>query len=149
MRQGVRFVVVGGYNTMFGVAVFVALDLLLAAYIGHYLVLTIATVIGVANSHATQRRFVWHSSDTYLHELGRFSVVYAGFFFVNLGLLYVAHSILGATRDPSSDRDHRDRGRGLVPDPSRVDVRFDAADCGSVHRKPILRSLAQSISDAP
>jgi putative flippase GtrA len=101
MQQGIRYVVVGGYNTVFGVAVFVALDLILADYIGHYLVLTIATVIGVANSHATQRRFVWLSSDTYLHELGRFSAVYAGFFFVNLLLLYVAHSVLAAPVIPA------------------------------------------------
>ena len=45
MKQGVRYVVVGVYNTLFGIAVFVALDLTLAAHIGHYLVLTVATVI--------------------------------------------------------------------------------------------------------
>lgn len=100
-RQGIGYVVVGGYNTLFGVAVFAALDLTLAPQIGHYVVLAVAQVIAVTHAHATQRRWVWSSRGPYLPELARFSSVYVGFFLANLGLLYVAHSMLGAPVIPA------------------------------------------------
>jgi putative flippase GtrA len=100
-QSGVRYVVVGGCNTLFGFAVFAALDLVLAEYIGHYFVLAVATAIGIVFSHTTQRHLVWLSDGPYVPELARFASVYAGFFLANLVLLYVAHSILDAPVIPA------------------------------------------------
>jgi putative flippase GtrA len=100
-QRGARYVVVGGFNTLFGVVVFAAMDLVLAPHIGHYFVLAAAQTVGIVFSHATQRRWVWRSDEPYLHELLRFSSVYIGFFFVNLVLLYVAHAILDAPVIPA------------------------------------------------
>ena len=97
----VRYLIVGGFNTLFGFALFAALDLTIAPHVGHYVVLTVATVIAVAVSHATQRRWAWLSSAPYLTELGRFSSVYLVMFLVNLAVLYIAHSVLGAPVIPS------------------------------------------------
>lgn len=97
----VRYLIVGGFNTLFGFALFAALDLTMASHVGHYVVLTVATVIAVAVSHATQRRWAWLSSAPYLIELGRFFSVYLVTFLVNLALLYVAHSVLGAPVIPA------------------------------------------------
>ena len=99
--RGIGYVVVGGYNTFVGVAVFVALDLTLAPHVGHYVVLAVAQVIAVLHAHATQRRWVWRSREPYLHELMRFSSVYVAFFLANLVLLYVAHSLLAAPVIPA------------------------------------------------
>jgi putative flippase GtrA len=100
-RRGIGYVVVGGYNTLFGVAAFVALDLTAAPHVGHYVVLTVAQVIAVVHAHATQRSWVWRSREPYLHELARFSSVYVAFFLANLVLLYVAHSMLAAPVIPA------------------------------------------------
>ena len=100
-QSGARYVVVGGFNTLFGFVVLAALDLVLAQYIGHYFVLAVATAIGIVFSHATQRHWVWLSGGPYMSELARFASVYAGFFVANLALLYVAHSVLDAPVIPA------------------------------------------------
>ena len=100
-ERGIRYVVVGGFNTLFGLALFVALDLVLAAHVGHYVVLAIAQTVAIVQAHASQRRWVWRSDQPYLHELARFSSVYIGFFFVNLAFFYVAHALLSVPAIPA------------------------------------------------
>lgn len=95
-EQQLRYLIVGGFNTLFGFGVFVALDLTTAQYIGHYVVLTVATVISITAAHACQRTWIWFSRAPYLRELTRFSSVYVVGYFLNLVLLYVAHGRFGA-----------------------------------------------------
>ena len=40
-QRGARYIVVGGINTLFGVIVFAAMDIVLAPHIGHYFVLAL------------------------------------------------------------------------------------------------------------
>jgi putative flippase GtrA len=77
------------------------LDLVLARYVGHYVVLLAATVIAVVFSHATQRHWVWFSNEPYGTELARFASVYVVFFLVNLAMLFVAHELLAAPVIPA------------------------------------------------
>lgn len=77
-EQGVRFVLVGAFNTAFGFLLF-ALMLHLAGDDVHYLVvLVIAMIIAVLVAFAAYRTFVFKVRGHVLRDLGRFSLVYAG-----------------------------------------------------------------------
>jgi putative flippase GtrA len=96
-----RFVLDGAWNFLFGLALFTALLYLLRPALGYLGVLTIATVIAVIQSHATQRILVWRSHAPYLPELTRFAALYVGTFLANLALLAVAVDGLGFPVLPS------------------------------------------------
>src|SRR5207244_2577363 len=85
-----RYLIVGAWNTLFGLVFFSLLYLLFGTSLGYVAVLTLAMVVAVLQSHATQRRFVWRSRSPYLHELMRFSAVYVGTYVANLILLTLA-----------------------------------------------------------
>ncbi len=86
----VRFLIIGGWNTVFGLATFTFIWWWLGEEVGYVATLLMAQVIAVVQSHATQRRFVWRSRGPYLAELSRFSVVYSLGLLLNLVLLAVA-----------------------------------------------------------
>jgi putative flippase GtrA len=92
--RGLRYVVVGLWNTIFG---FLAFTVLLAA-LGdrlYLLALVIAQAAAVVQAHWTQRRFVWRSSAPYLAELVRFSTIYLAVLIANVALLYAAVEWVG------------------------------------------------------
>ena len=90
-----RFLVVGGWNTVFGVGFFTGLYLVAKDDLGYAAVLGIAQVVGVLQSHATQRFLVWRSHSAYFRELARFSALYVITYFINLGLLAFGVDYLG------------------------------------------------------
>ena len=83
----VRYLVVGGWNTVFGVLLFVVLQVLLHDVLPYPVVLLIAQVIAVLQAHWSQRTLVWRTTGQFWSELTRFSAVYAGSYFANLALL--------------------------------------------------------------
>lgn len=89
----VRYLIVGIWNTLFGLAVFAALLFALEDITGYVGVLTISMVISVLQSHLTQRIFVWSTSSRYGKELLRFSSVYVAQYILNLSLLWFAVEI--------------------------------------------------------
>jgi len=88
-----KYLVVGIWNTAFGVAIFGALLFALEDRAGYVVVLTISSVISVAQSHFAQRKLVWSTSASYSHELVRFSSVYGAQYILNLLLLWIAVDI--------------------------------------------------------
>ena len=82
-----RYLIVGGWNTVFGVLFFTALYLVVGKQLGYALVLAIAQIGAVLQSHLTQRWLVWRSRAPYMGELMRFSVIYGLTYVVNLGAL--------------------------------------------------------------
>lgn len=86
-RRPLRYLIVGGWNTLFGFAFYTLLYLIFGKQVGYLAVLAIAQVVAVAQSHITQRLLVWRSHAPYLRELARFSTVYIGAFAANLALL--------------------------------------------------------------
>lgn len=85
-----RYLLVGAWNTVFGVALFTLLYLEFGGALGYAAVLAVAQVVAVLQSHATQRLLVWRSRGHYTSELVRFSLVYAATYGLNVGLLAVA-----------------------------------------------------------
>jgi putative flippase GtrA len=100
-ERQLRYLIVGGLNTLFALGLFIALDLTTARHVGHYAVLTFTALIAAATAHTTQRKWVWLSRAPYFRELGRFSSVYLGGYLLNLVLLYTAHSGFGAPVIPT------------------------------------------------
>ena len=96
-----RYLIIGGWNTVFGVAFFTFLYLALRHVLGYIAVLTIAQVVAVIQSHLMQRLFVWRSHAPYLGELARFSVVFVGVYVANLLLLALSTDGLGLPVLPS------------------------------------------------
>ena len=91
----VRYLVVGGWNTLFGLALFAVLLWLLGGVVGYGVILLICQVIATIQAHWAQRRFVWRSESQFWPELLRFSLVYVVAYFVNLTLLTLCVEGLG------------------------------------------------------
>lgn len=96
-----RYLIIGGWNTVFGLLFFTFLYLVLGKTLGYVAVLTIAQVVAVIQSHLTQRIFVWRSREPYLGELARFSVVYVAVYVANVLLLVLSTDGLGLPVLPS------------------------------------------------
>ena len=82
-----RYLFAGGWNTLFGMAIFAVLLFFLEDKIGYIGVLTLATPISIIQAHAVQRRFVWQTSSLYKSELLRFTTVYITQYLLNVMLL--------------------------------------------------------------
>lgn len=82
--RSLRFLLVGGLNTAFGVALYPALLFVLTPLRGHYMVvLLIAQGVSLLFAFTTQRLLVFRSRGRILHELLKFSSFYLGIYAVN------------------------------------------------------------------
>lgn len=94
-RKQVRYVVVGGWNTLFGYLVFAALQLTVGGDIGYMAVLVIAQFIGILNAYLCYRAFVFRVTGNWWLDLMRFSAVYWIVFGLNVIALPIMVAILG------------------------------------------------------
>ena len=78
LPQGIRFILIGGWNTVFGLAVFAGLYALLGS-VWHYLVLlAVANEIAIVNAYICHKLGVFSESQRVtLREILRFHGVYA------------------------------------------------------------------------
>jgi putative flippase GtrA len=94
-EEGLRFVLVGAFNTLFGFALF-ALLLHLAGGRVHYLVvLFVATIGAVLMAFAAYRTFVFRVRGRLLRDLARFSLVYVVALAINAVALPVLVEVCG------------------------------------------------------
>lgn len=89
-REQILFVVVGGWNTLFGYGVWATLQLLIGGQVHYLVVVALAWPIAVLNAYLGYRTFVFNSEAPILQELPRFSAVYLATLLVNLALLPIA-----------------------------------------------------------
>jgi putative flippase GtrA len=81
-----RYLVIGVWNSCFGVGNFLLISLTLTK-LSDSIVLTLSYFFSIIQSHLTQRRLVWKSKGRYMPELLRFSTAYVAQYFVNMVLL--------------------------------------------------------------
>jgi len=94
-EQGLRFLIVGAFNTAFGFGLF-ALMLHLAGDEVHYLVvLVFAMIVAVLVAFAAYRTFVFRVRGNVLRDLGRFSLVYVGVLAANVIALPLLVEVAG------------------------------------------------------
>jgi len=75
-REQLLYLVVGGWNTLFGYGIWALMQFLLHDYLYYLVILVISWPFAVANAYFCYRHFVFHSNDKVWRELPRFSLVY-------------------------------------------------------------------------
>lgn len=99
--QGIRYLVVGGFNVGFTLVVFWILDRLYSAAIGVQPVYWISAVLGIANGFIWQRLLVWRSRNRWHTEFLRFLTVNIITSLSNSLLLYLAVGLAKFAAFPS------------------------------------------------
>ena len=94
-ERGIRYVLVGIWNTIFGYGLFAALEITLGQAIPYMAILLVSQVVSVFLAYVLYRYVVFKVRGRFLYDLARFSLVYAAAFAVNLFLLPVLVSGLG------------------------------------------------------
>ncbi len=86
--EKLQYLLIGGWNTVFGYSVFIALYYGTARFNIHYVVvLVLSQVINITSAYLLYKKFVFKTSGNYLREYCRFCTFYWLSFSVNLILL--------------------------------------------------------------
>ena len=88
MRLQTRYLLVGIWNTIFGISIFFTFSIFWPSW-PNYLILLLSYPVSITQSHFSQRNFVWVSDNSYINELMRFSAGYWMQFILNLLLLEI------------------------------------------------------------
>ena len=86
-REQILYLVVGGWNTLFGYAVWALLYFLLRSHLHYLAIQVIGWPIAVANAYICYRYIVFRSRGSVWRELPRFSLVYVGGLVLTLAVL--------------------------------------------------------------
>ena len=100
MKTTTRYLLVGLWNSVFGVGIFLILSQSFPK-LSDSLILLIAYVVSIVQAHFMQRKFVWSSKERYFQELVRFSGAYISQFVANLVLLQIFVRFVGLNRSVS------------------------------------------------
>ena len=100
MKTTTRYLLVGLWNSVFGIGIFLILSLSFPK-LSDSLILLIAYVVSIVQAHFMQRKFVWSSKERYFQELVRFSGAYISQFVANLVLLQIFVRFVGLNRSVS------------------------------------------------
>lgn len=84
LNDKIRYLIIGGYNTVVGYCVFAALWLLWGQQIHYIGVLVLSHVISVTNAFFAYRILVFRKKGDAWSDFGRFNMVYLGAFIFNL-----------------------------------------------------------------
>lgn len=98
MKIGSRYLLVGIWNSLFGISNFYLLSIFFDTW-PDLVVLGCSYIISIVQAHAAQRKFVWQSNAAYLPELVRFSSAYILQFAVNSALLVLSDMWLTVNRE--------------------------------------------------
>ena len=93
-REQVLYLVVGGWNTLFGYLVWALLQYLVGGYIFYWFILIMAWFPAVLNAYFGYRIVVFRSKGSILRELPRFSLVYVGTLCITLVALPILLRVL-------------------------------------------------------
>ena len=93
--RAARYLIVGGWNTLFGIGAYALLYEMLHAHV-NYLVLVIpANILAITNAYICYKFFVFKSRDNYIREYLRCYAVYGGGIVLGFVLMYPLVGILG------------------------------------------------------
>lgn len=99
--QRVRFLIVGGWNTVISYLIFVGVHTLLSAYFGNAWVVVAAYAIALPLSFLMQKLFVFIGTGGWLRQFGRFVLANSAVFVANLLFLPLFVSTTGIGALPS------------------------------------------------
>jgi putative flippase GtrA len=93
-REKILFLIVGGWNTLFGYLLWVLLQLLFYPELSYLVTLAISWPFAIANAYICYRYIVFRSRGPILKEIPRFSLVYIVVLFLDLVVLPIFVRIL-------------------------------------------------------
>jgi len=86
-KQKIHYLIVGGWNTLFGYGMFVALYYLLNQWLHYMIIMLLSHVVSITNAYFGYKFFVFKTKGNYLREYLRFYIVYGVGLLLNLILL--------------------------------------------------------------
>ncbi len=86
-EEKTKYLIVGAWNTFFGVSCFLVLNLFLKQTVHYIGILTVSYIISITNNFLSYKFFVFKSKGNYLREYLKFYVVYASTFLINIVLM--------------------------------------------------------------
>jgi len=89
LPEKIRFLIAGGWNTLVGYLLFMAIYALIGDAVHYLVVLVIAHLLAVMNAIVTLKYLVFRSAAAFWPEYVRGNVSYAGVLAINAGLLWV------------------------------------------------------------
>jgi putative flippase GtrA len=84
-----RFLIVGGWNTVFGYLCFTGLYLLAGDYVHYLIITTVAHAINIAQAYVMHRHLVFRSEARVAGEFLRFNASHIGTFLLGLLAMYI------------------------------------------------------------
>ena len=93
-RSKILYLIVGGWNTVFGFGAFALLYHLCSDWIHTTVILTFSYILSITNAYICYKIFVFKTKGGVIREYFRFYVVYGGAFMINLVLLPVLMNVL-------------------------------------------------------
>lgn len=87
--QKIAYLLVGGWNTLFGYAIFVLLYSLLHQMLHYTLILVISYIFCITNAFMSYKFIVFKTKGNLLREYLRFYIVYGASFIVNIALMLI------------------------------------------------------------
>jgi putative flippase GtrA len=74
-QRGIRYLLIGGWNTIFGFGSLVILKITAMPPLNTVAALTIASALSVIQSYVMQRKFVWRSKNEFQKEFLKFVLI--------------------------------------------------------------------------
>jgi len=93
--QRVRFLIVGGWNTVIGYLIFVGVNAAIGSRLGNAWVVVLAYAVALPLSFLMQKLFVFAGAGNWLYQFGRFILANSTVFFGNLLFLPIFVSATG------------------------------------------------------
>ncbi len=95
LNRELRYLLVGGFNTVFSYLIFCCFQFFLKDYLHYLLILVLVYFISVSNSFINFRFFVFRSRGNFWHEYFKVNFVYLWHLLLNMVLLYALKDYLG------------------------------------------------------
>ncbi|MDP3588628.1 MAG: GtrA family protein [Sulfuricurvum sp.] len=93
-EQKIRYLIIGGWNTVFGYGAFAALYFWFADSIHYLVILSISYILSITNAYIGYKLFVFRTKGNIFREYLRFYVVYGVSFLFNMAALPLFVEIL-------------------------------------------------------
>ena len=94
-KQSLRYLMAGGWNTLFGYGVGVGLYTVLSHELHVAVIAAIANILAITMSFLTYKLFVFKTTGNWLSEYGRSYVVYGSMALLSIALLWALVDYLG------------------------------------------------------
>lgn len=93
-KDKIMYLIVGGWNTLFGYLSFVLLYFLFSEVVHYLVILVVSTVLNITNAYIGYKFFVFKTKGNYIREYLRFYVIYGASIVLNFVLLPVCVELL-------------------------------------------------------